>query len=296
MVGGQMQHGVARGAAPVEAHVLQKIQKAVTEARAIAAGDGALASTAVAAQLPEYYTLWNRRRTALLRLPEDELQKALAGELDLVMHLLLQNPKAYSLWYHRLWAIKRVADPALVAREFAIVQKMLAKDERNFHAWAYRLLLRRTVGGSAEEELKFASEKIDSNFSNFSAWHFRSLYLREVHTGGHALAESLEEDWEKCHSAFYTDPDDQTAWIFHRWLLEATGPASVVASLCVRRSGDGLQVGIAADHPLSVGGRAGERLSVLGHRRRVHGACRRGRHRRSISVCLVEIPAGQRAS
>lgn len=63
---------------------------------------------------------------------------------------------------------------------------MLAKDQRNFHAWGYRRWVVSQLegpelgGGSmVESEFQYTTDKIHANLSNFSAWHNRSqLILR----------------------------------------------------------------------------------------------------------------------
>ena len=59
-------------------------------------------------------------------------------------------------------------------------------------------------------------EKIQANFSNFSAFHYRSQLLPA------RLPD--EEVWETemtlLEDAFCTEPDDQTAWWYHALLLD----------------------------------------------------------------------------
>jgi geranylgeranyl transferase type-2 subunit alpha len=54
-------------------------------------------------------------------------------------------------------------------------------DERNFHAWNYRIWLIRDVMKYNKKviasELEYLKGKIEDNFSNFSAFHFRSKLL-----------------------------------------------------------------------------------------------------------------------
>jgi geranylgeranyl transferase type-2 subunit alpha len=63
---------------------------------------------------------------------------------------------------------------------------MIGMDERNFHAWNYRNWIIKEVLKNekkyVENELKFTKEKIDNNFSNFSALHFRAKnFTRKYH-------------------------------------------------------------------------------------------------------------------
>lgn len=62
-----------------------------------------------------------------------------------------------------------------------ICEKMLKMDERNFHAWNYRIWLIRDVLNFntkiISKELEYLKQKIEDNFSNFSAFHFREKHL-----------------------------------------------------------------------------------------------------------------------
>ncbi len=64
-----------------------------------------------------------------------------------------------------------------------------------------------------KSELAYTTRKIESNFSNFSAWHQRS----KVYESMGAIDKSAELEWVR--NAMYTDPDDQSVWIYHRWLM-----------------------------------------------------------------------------
>lgn len=61
---------------------------------------------------------------------------------------------------------------------------------------------------------------IEENFSNYSAWHHRSIFLPKAF--GHQIEElraQIAEEFEKVKAAFYTEPEDQSAWFYHRWLV-----------------------------------------------------------------------------
>jgi geranylgeranyl transferase type-2 subunit alpha len=66
-----------------------------------------------------------------------------------------------------------------------------------------------------DQEWAFTSQKIRQNFSNFSAFHYRSKLLPLIATADLAEEFSLLED------AVYTEPDDQTAWWYQAFLLDS---------------------------------------------------------------------------
>jgi len=73
----------------------------------------------------------------------------------------------------------------VIKSELMICSKFLEKDERNFHAWNYRsYIVRFFVDWFPEEkiqvmkdELAYLDDKLNKNFSNFSALHFRGKYI-----------------------------------------------------------------------------------------------------------------------
>lgn len=56
--------------------------------------------------------------------------------------------------------------------------RFLKLDSRNFVAWHYRRNITKMAGTDLQEELKYSQALIDSNFSNYSAWHARSAILK----------------------------------------------------------------------------------------------------------------------
>ncbi|TFY60701.1 hypothetical protein EVJ58_g4978 [Rhodofomes roseus] len=74
----------------------------------------------------------------------------------------------------------------------------------------------------AQAELVYTTRKIEANFSNFSAWHQRSKVLTSLWEGGQLDPhKSKEEEFDLVKNAMYTDPGDQSVWIYHRWLVGA---------------------------------------------------------------------------
>jgi hypothetical protein len=121
----------------------------------------------------------------------------------------------------------------------------LKLDQRNFHCWDYRrYIVQHSTHPSAEAEAEFAYTlaKISENFSNYSAWHYRTTLLPKVRpavgedAGVNAVAhDTLVEEFETVASAFYIDPCDQSAWIYHRWLL---GREETAPTLCAVHSAE----------------------------------------------------------
>ncbi|KAI8069171.1 hypothetical protein BC940DRAFT_366633 [Gongronella butleri] len=204
-----------------------------------------LVTTKLLRQNPDYYTVWNHRRVVLQRgilqsqggeddqeqkEQKEHDQKVFLQELELFMQLIRINPKSYWLWNHRLWCLRTMPRPSWEG-ELHLVNKMLTMDARNFHGWTYRRVvvehLRQLTGNAKEDyaivqqEYDFTTQKINQSFSNYSAWHQRSKLLPEIVAD---MSEDEKNDvarneFEMIQNAIYTDPDDQSAWLYYWWLL-----------------------------------------------------------------------------
>lgn len=58
--------------------------------------------------------------------------------------------------------------------------RLLMADSRNFHGWAYWRFLCTFMGLSAEDQEAYVLDKIEENFSNYSAWHARTSGLQQL--------------------------------------------------------------------------------------------------------------------
>lgn len=74
-------------------------------------------------------------------------------------------------------------------------------------------------------EFDYSTERIVKNFSNYSAFHHRSTYIQAM-LSSTAAEGRKEEEWgvleaelEMVKQAMYTEPDDQTAWWYHQYLI-----------------------------------------------------------------------------
>ena len=191
---------------------------------------------------PEYYSIWNARRKTvrhLLDLAKDERQDSkndrgkdethravsdlISNDLHFLLPLLRKFPKCYWIWNYRLWLLNDCTRrlPATQARQFweqelGLIGKMLSLDSRNFHGWGYRRTVIRELESLSpqqtehpksltEQEFEYTTKMINTNLSNFSAWHNRSklipLLLDERRANKQARRKMLDEG-EYCSMSF----------------------------------------------------------------------------------------------
>ena len=83
---------------------------------------------------------------------------------------------------------------------------------------------------------RFSEAKIERNFSNYSAWHHRAANLPRAFAGptnglgasrdGGVPADVLANEYAFVRQAFFTEPEDQAGWMYHRWLTAQTKNAN----------------------------------------------------------------------
>ncbi|KZV45261.1 geranylgeranyl transferase type-2 subunit alpha [Dorcoceras hygrometricum] len=182
---------------------------------------------------PEHYTGWNYRKLAVQHFTDkqsedagefESFQSIFDEELRVVETALRTNFKSYGAWHHRKWVLSK--GHSSVDRELGLLKKFQDLDPRNFHAWNYRRFVTALKEIPDEEELQYTTNMINKNFSNYSAWHNRSTLLSNLmEKGGKGYSEKesvLREEYEFVVHAIFTDPDDQSGWFYHLWLLEQT--------------------------------------------------------------------------
>eukprot|EP00960_Hanusia_phi_P067435 766630-Hanusia_phi.AAC.1 len=189
------------------------------------------------------------------------MRRLLGKELELLAGGIERNAKAYCLWTHRLWTVDqlvRLEDDKVLGRELELCDSFLRADERNFHCWDYRLAIAKRRQLTVEEEVEFTTAKVNANFSNYSAWHHRSRFLSAMaapkKTGrgeegkggggeeerGRDMKEVLESELQLVQDAVFTDPADQSPWIYLRWILsQARPPRALLVARIEWEEGEG---------------------------------------------------------
>lgn len=216
-------------------------------------------------QNPEYYTIWNHRRRVLggifeAHSTEENPTKTLEqlgeefvnGDLQLTFALLRKFPKCYWIWNHRNWILRKgetLLEPGaaekLWSAELQLVGKLLQADSRNFHAWGYRRFvvdqLERPYSSLqtgednltspkalTESEFEYTTKMINTNLSNFSAWHYRGTIIPRLldlrAADNEARRKLLDDELSLICTAINTDPFDQSIWYYHQYLMSALSP------------------------------------------------------------------------
>jgi geranylgeranyl transferase type-2 subunit alpha len=167
---------------------------------------------------PEFHMVWGYRReiidaiSARAQDSQVELKELAKTELKLTLDALQRNPKSYSAWFQRQWIIDRGLGD--LQKEIGLCNKLLELDERNFHCWNYRRHVCNLAGVTQEDQLAFATLKVEQNFSNYSALHHRSISLQDP-----LSPDVVFDEIGLVQQAVFTEPDDQSAWFYYRWLL-----------------------------------------------------------------------------
>lgn len=122
---------------------------------------------------------------------------------------------------------------------------MLSLDNRNFHGWGYRrivvealesqkLSFEEKLNSKTEEEFAYTTKMIESNLSNFSAWHNRSKIivklLEERRADDAARMRFLDNELELVQRAL-SDPSDQSLWFYHQNLICTFDPSYAAQSM-----------------------------------------------------------------
>jgi geranylgeranyl transferase type-2 subunit alpha len=126
---------------------------------------------------------------------------------------------------------------AALGAELDLCVQFLLVDERNFHCWNYRRYVVQklvqvdtdtvtdTAAGAGwnkyfESEMAFSLQKVRENFSNYSAYHHRSVYFAQLSAA--AKRDLLPSELQMCETCMYTEPDDQSIYWYYQNLLSVT--------------------------------------------------------------------------
>ncbi|XP_076079936.1 geranylgeranyl transferase type-2 subunit alpha-like isoform X2 [Mytilus galloprovincialis] len=240
---------------------------------------------------PDFYTLWNFRKEIFVNFLQtretEEVQKIMENELYFLESCLKVNPKSYGTWHHRTFIMENMPKPDW-DRELQLCNTFLDYDERNFHCWDYRRFVVMMAEVSLDDELGFTTQKITTNFSNYSSWHYRSKLLPMLHPDPTQPAWVQEDvilkEFEIVQNAVFTDPDDQSAWFYHRWLLGRGKKKQQIS--CIHASRKTKRITVLLTRPIMVG--RGNSLILSIHGKSVAGQWKTPTGSSSFSVLWIK--------
>lgn len=118
-----------------------------------------------------------------------------AEEQEMVDAWLLDSPKNYQIWNHRMWLVSKTK---AYDHELKTILTVLDDDAKNYHAWQQRLFIycllimpRQWVvsqSGIREHELDFTDRMITTDLRNNSAWNYRMWLLDGELKGANKLS------------------------------------------------------------------------------------------------------------
>mmetsp|Transcript_15282 Transcript_15282/g.24848 ORF Transcript_15282/g.24848 Transcript_15282/m.24848 type:complete len:338 (+) Transcript_15282:49-1062(+) len=183
---------------------------------------------------PSVNTLWNIKRDAvrdkLREIGADGQAREELVKIELEANALALrkgNVKSHEGWSHRAWVIRVAGDDGKYVdldNELDLCQQLIAADERNFFVYQHRRYVSRLAGNTVVDDLNFAHSLIERNFSNYAAWHLKLRAMEAQEASSPLTCEALREEFEFVSNAVFTEPDDQSGWMFHRWLVSHLDP------------------------------------------------------------------------
>ena len=185
--------------------------------------------------MPDYPTIWAVRKILMEQylptLTDDEAMDYLLKEIKAILPVMMKNPEI---------EIKKgiELEKSVLIGEIGLCNKFFLKDDRNFHCWNYRVKIlslisiyfQKNFQKFIEDELKFTIEKVSVNFSNFSAWLYRSKLIpiyfvqHNIKWNTKEALDFFKNDLELIKKAIYTDPKDQSPWNYLSWIITNFSP------------------------------------------------------------------------
>ncbi|KAL4540729.1 hypothetical protein Ndes2526B_g07564 [Nannochloris sp. 'desiccata'] len=189
---------------------------------------------------PKSYSTWHHRRWAV-----GSGFCSLERELMLVERLLEADDRNFHGWGYRQLIARKMGLP--VERELAFTQRKIEQNFSNYSAWHYRTALLPALyslpGEQEEQELGRTSVTLPAaealaaeekgEEKHQTKQHEYSMVEQNKDVENQTLvelgaptsasaavpAEVLDQEFDLVKQAFYTEPEDQSGWFYHRWLL-----------------------------------------------------------------------------
>jgi geranylgeranyl transferase type-2 subunit alpha len=203
---------------------------------------------------PKAYGAWFHRKWSIrhhLQKSTDndpDSKSVLQAELGLCGELLMLDERNFHCWNYRRFIVGIMLEKLMTDGQSAMVMdgewklEGLLEDKCDVIgaqlttksvADADAALANRAVALEVYQLLKlewdFTTEKIEQNFSNGSAFHYRSKLLPlllqlDTGSGDDVRTEYFQGELELIRNAVFTEPDDQTSWWYLRFIISWANP------------------------------------------------------------------------
>jgi len=194
---------------------------------------------------PKAYSVWFHRKWLMGTYCHTD-QNRIHNELDLTTQFLLLDERNFHCWNYRrfiigihgaailgdsssggggewTWWTTKTTTATTVMMGSQVGHSPSAKLEENNYNISEEQ--REQLQSLIQSEFTFTTTKINENFSNGSAFHYRSKLLpyiimqHQSIIGDNYTPTIIQQELELIHSAIFTEPDDQTAWWYLEYLL-----------------------------------------------------------------------------
>ena len=208
---------------------------------------------------PKAYGAWFHRKWAIRRYIEllkvdaesttqAEQTRLLKAELGLCGEFLILDERNFHCWNYRRFVIGTLINSTMtngnvddldgawdfdgllqIDCDFPMIGAQLTKDRectQNIEEDVQKKQKVDSILKLMRSEWVFTTEKVYQNFSNGSAFHYRSKLLPLLmqldsvcEAPSMTKANVFEEELELIRNAIFTEPDDQTSWWYFRFIL-----------------------------------------------------------------------------
>ncbi|CAI2370270.1 unnamed protein product [Moneuplotes crassus] len=203
---------------------------------------------------PKSYTLWGHRQWVILEglkiekfMTEEQLKPVGGGilnnEIKLCDKMLTADERNFHCWNYRSWVVNtQLSQYDEIEKAVLMKAKLKSKEsakegegetettEEETKEEAYNaeeMKLRKL-----NEEFDMTTKMAEKNFSNFSAWHYRSKLMLKIHKDSNSPykvpLDLIHKELDKIKHALFTEPNDQSPWNYHRWLVSLLIPIYIL--------------------------------------------------------------------
>jgi len=158
------------------------------------------------------FSAWQFRRDCLR-----EMKESLDEELKWSRDYVFDSPKNYQVWFHLRTIVRWIGEMEpekkmeVLAKEKDHNREMLRTENKNYHAWAYRLWLVMTYE-DWQDELEFVETHLKKDIRNNSAWSYRFNLIE--HSVGWSKQEIIIREMEFAVDNLSKCIDNDAGWNF----------------------------------------------------------------------------------